>query len=151
MTRDAFIPLVGQARIRTPIWFELESDRPSSEAELDQLSAQLGVALPSEYREFLKTYGGGYFALANVFSAQEGSPWNVVDQNRRNGFSNSEFLAISSNGTGDLYGFAVKHGVACNEIVFRGHEDGFVTQSIEYEDLYEYLAQYALSTAQRDD
>jgi hypothetical protein len=39
----------------------LEPVRPATEESLDRAEERLGTRLPSDYREFLKTYGGGSF------------------------------------------------------------------------------------------
>jgi SMI1-KNR4 cell-wall len=82
MDRDEFESRVEAARSKNPVWFELEGDPPATNEEVMEAETALGVLFPEAYREFLKDYGGGCFAFANVFSVKTGSEWNVVERNR---------------------------------------------------------------------
>ena len=107
-----FIPIVEKIMLERPVWFGLESDRVGTEDDLRLAESQLGVRLPESYREFVARFGGGYFAFGNVFSVDPSSEWYIVDRNK--GIERGNFVAVSDNGVGDLYGFEDCDGV-CNE------------------------------------
>jgi hypothetical protein len=144
MTFDEFRALVAQTKSRHPVWFGLEMDRAAADAELQDLERQLGVRLPEEYRRFVQEYGGGYFALANVFSAQPGSSWNLLDINRREKLLGTGFVAVADNGAGDLYGFQCIEGVCHPEVWIHDHEVGAWRQT-EFVNLLDFLHRKALT------
>ncbi|MFO1062802.1 MAG: SMI1/KNR4 family protein [Pirellulales bacterium] len=141
MLLEEFVPLVEKRREERPVWFGLDSDPPATPAQIQDVEAQLGVRLPESYRLFVTMYGGGYFALGNLFSVFPGSDWNIVERNRD--IFPVGFLAVSDNGVGDLYGFRVTDGACDSEIVLFDHETGMIAQP-KYSDLFEFLGETAL-------
>jgi hypothetical protein len=141
MLIEEFVPLVERRKVERPVWFGLESDPPATQSQIQDAEAQLGVRLPESYRLFVKTYGGGYFALGNLFSVCPGSDWNIVERNRD--VLPFGFLAVSDNGVGDQYGFRVTDGVCDSEIVLFDHETETFSQP-KYSDLFEFLQETAL-------
>jgi hypothetical protein len=81
MSYTEFKELVRIAKEKNPVWFALDADRPASDAEISQAELDLRVTLPAESGSFVKDFGGGYFAFANVFSVQPESEWNIVQRN----------------------------------------------------------------------
>jgi hypothetical protein len=144
MNANEFREIVQRARAANPLWFELEADPPASAGEIGHLEASLGMKLPGDYSDFLLEYGGGYFAMAVLFSAREGSPFNLLQNNEEAGFLGKGFLAISDNGAGDYYGYRVIDGAAQPGIVFADHEQGYALGSTSFADVYEFLARKAL-------
>lgn len=147
MTIDEFVELVVGVRRDRPVWFGLESDPVASDDEIAVAEAALGASLPVEYREFVQRFGGGYFALANVFSVASESDWSIV---RRNVVSASVtgdgFVAVSDNGVGDYYGFRVQDGACEGRISIFDHSAEAVMPT-EFGDLFEFLARKALAPA----
>jgi len=142
MILEDFIPLVEKRKLDRPVWFGLDSDPPATLAQIQDAELQLGVRLPESYRRFVALYGGGYFALGNLFSVLPGSEWNIVERNRSVDDSCC-FLAVSDNGVGDLYGFRVADGKCENEIVLFDHETALFSQP-KFSDLFEFLGETAL-------
>jgi hypothetical protein len=138
MTFDEFNAIVAACRTQQPIWFELETDQPASDPEIEDAQHALAAVLPERYRSFVKQYGGGFFALGNVFSVQRNSEWNVVEINRRENLLGSGFVAISDNYTGDLYGFRCDAGVCGDEIWVYDHDAG-EWQRTRFADLFEFI------------
>lgn len=138
-----FKRLVKERRSKRPVWFGLESDPPSSEAEVEAAERSLAVSLPPEYRLFVKEFGGGYFAFVNIFSVTRNSDWNIVDRNRTVPLSADQFVAVSDNGTGDYYGFPVKGERCLSRIVFLDHETGQVNET-SYSNLLDYASHVGL-------
>jgi len=141
MLIEEFVQLVEKRKEEKPVWFGLESDPPATSAQIQDAEAQLRVRLPVSYRLFVTRYGGGYFALGNLFSVFPGSDWNIVERNRS--LLPFGFLAVSDNGVGDLYGFRVTDGVCDEEIVMFDHETGTISQP-KYLDLFEFLEETAM-------
>lgn len=127
------------------MWFGLKSDPPSTDSDIEEIESSLGIELSPEYEEFLKNFGGGYFAFTNVFSGMKGSKWYIIAQNNKAGLlALKEFLAISENGFGDFYGYKVKNGKCESRISFYDHESDII-ESTEYENVFTYLLKVGLS------
>ena len=73
MNASEFATLAAAVRRAHPMWFDLPSDQPADRASLDRLETELGATLPSDYRWFLKNYGGGDFAFVAIYSADDSS------------------------------------------------------------------------------
>src|SRR5688572_7329103 len=56
----------------------VEPVRPATDESLDRAEEQLGTRLPTDYREFLKTYGSGSF-YEFFFAANFGDPEGLRD------------------------------------------------------------------------
>src|SRR5689334_24887696 len=123
MTLEEFRVLVAQARQQRPIWFALDSDPQATDAEIAQAERDLARTLPKQYREFVREFGGGLFALANVLSVRPGSEWNIVDFNRRNELIGGGFVAVSDPHTGDRYGFKCDGRACHSEVWVYDHDD----------------------------
>ena len=67
MNFQEFSNLVANKMRTNPIWFQLESDSPSSREEISQLEANIGAQLPDEYKQFTTKYGSGYL-LSGLFT-----------------------------------------------------------------------------------
>ena len=144
MTLEEFRTLVAQARKQHPVWFALDSDRPATDAEITQAEWQLRTALPQQYHSFVKEFGGGMFAFANVLSVQTDSDWNIVGFNRRDELIGSGFVAVSDPQTGDRYGFK-SEGETCGcEVWVYDHDDREWTRT-QFNDLFEFLQRHALT------
>lgn len=147
MNISEFSKIVAGIKVERPIWFELESDPPGADSDINEAETALCVKLPVEYKEFIRNFGGGHFAFAGVYSVRKGSAWNIVMRNNEiNTIDPKAFLAVSDNGAGDFYGFKVIDGVCESKITFYDHEDG-VIKSTDYEDLLDFLVRVGLCPA----
>jgi hypothetical protein len=108
---DEFVRVVESIRAARPNWFPdlLPPDAPATDQQLREAEAQLGVQLPAEYAAFVQRYGGGLFAFCEVYSLDPTSPVHLLMQNSKP-WSRPDFMAVSDNGAGDDYGFAVRAG-----------------------------------------
>ncbi len=104
MDFSEFKELTSSLKAKKPIWFSLETDPLATDSEIEAAETQLRILLPIEYKSFVSEYGGGYFAFAIVYSVAN-SDWNIVRMNQK--FAIPQFVAISDNGCGDLYGYRV--------------------------------------------
>jgi hypothetical protein len=139
MRSDDFFRIADEARKAHPLWFELEADPPASLEKVAAAQGALRATLPPEYVEFVQRYGGGHWAFVQVFSAEPGSEWNVVERNHEAGLLPLGFLAVSDNGAGDFYGFKVVEGVCTSGVVFWDHEEGGALMETGFKDFFKYL------------
>ncbi|AHF07945.1 SMI1/KNR4 family protein [Desulfitobacterium metallireducens] len=134
-----FSKVVNETRICHPVWFGLESDLKSSDEDITFIETNLMLRLPKEYKEFIKEYGGGYFAFTVIFSGIKESEWFIVSKNKEAGVVTSyNFLAVSNNGAGDYYGFKVVDGICESSISVWDHEEKGVKPTT-YKNLYHYI------------
>jgi uncharacterized protein YdcH (DUF465 family) len=144
MTLEEFRAVVEQLRAENPILFELESDPPATDAEIQRAEEQLKSSLPEQYRSFVKEFGAGFFAFGNVLSVKSGSEWDIVNFNQRNELIGGGFVAVSDPHTGNLYGFKCEAGV-CRPEVWGYDIDDRAWARTEFNDLFEFLHRRALN------
>jgi hypothetical protein len=142
MLIEDFVLLVDRRKSERPVWFGLDSDPPATTDQIEHAESALGVRLPKAYLSFVTIYGGGYFALGNVFSVCPGSDWNIIDRNHN--IQTHDFLAISDNGVGDLYGFRVENDICNEKIVLFDHETKSYSQT-NFADIFDFLIGTALN------
>lgn len=143
MDVSEFFSLVERVQARWPIWFQLDRDPPATDCDLATAQDCLSVTLPPEYVAFVKRFGGGYFAFANVYSLEEKSDWNIVLRNREAGLPHRGFIAFSENGVGDCYVFRVDAGTCSSRVFFFDHETANIGET-GYANLFDYLRIVAL-------
>ncbi len=128
---------------RKPIWFGLEGDAPASDSEIAVVESTLRLKLPKSYIEFVREFGGGYFAFGNVFSVSASSDWSIMRRNESLEITN--FLAVSDNECGDYFGFQIVNGHCQDPVHFWDHEKPDSIILTEYRDLFEFLDATALT------
>ena len=144
MKFDSFKKLVEIKKIRNPIWFAMDADSKPSDKDVLDAEKKLSVKLPHDYVDFIGEYGGGYFALANIFSLDSTSDWHLVTQNFKNDVLRQGHILLSDNGAGDFYGFKVIDGICLAEIYFFDHELQKWVKT-DFTNLFEYLEQFGLT------
>lgn len=144
MNFEAFKELVEKTRSEHPVWFGIESDECPDETAVIEAERKLGSKLPADYKKFIFEYGGGYFALSNVYSLEKKSDWNMVDMNYKYNAIRKGHVLISENGSGDFYGFKVVDGICEPKICFYDHEVE-AWQESAFTSLFDYLEKFALS------
>ncbi|WP_082459498.1 SMI1/KNR4 family protein [Bacillus sp. FJAT-25509] len=101
------------------------------------------IRLPNEYKLFVKTFGGGYFAFTNIFTVNNGE-WNIIQLNNQINLINShKFIAVSDNEVGDFYGFEIENGICNPKVKYYNHEINKVVET-QFEDLYQYVLKVGL-------
>lgn len=144
MQFEDFKQIVERTKKEKPVWFELGSDSCINDNEIRQIENYFGSELPIEYKQFLKNYGGGYFAFLLVFSGDEKSNWNVIKQNKELNLLNKyNFLAVSDNESGDFYGFRVNNNKCETKLSVFLHDELKVKET-QYEDFYQYVLKLGL-------
>lgn len=140
MDRASFAELVKATRSVHPVWFDLPCDAKADAEAISRAQRRLGIQLPDDYVWFLGEYGGGDFAFARIYSADEGSDLYLVDVQPDDG--GAEMLAFSDNGCGDLYVFSVEDGVAADVVWFHDHETG--ERARDGDGFLDWVARHAL-------
>lgn len=140
-----FKSVVEEKKKLNPFWFDDEADAIATENDISNAESQLGISFSEKYKEFLRLFGGGYFAFTNIFSVDGSGEWFICDKNREaKSYLPDNFIAISDDETGGLYGFVVSEG-GCNEAIYYwDHESGFVGDKM-YDDIFEYIVSVGLS------
>lgn len=142
MNFNDFEKLVDGLRKQRPMWFAGDSEGPASEEQLAQAEELLGATLPAEYKQFVQRYGGGYFAMTNVFSVRPESEWFIVAKQKDFKLSDS-FIAVTDDETGGVYGFVVDDG-KCSQEVFYFHPDDGSPPTEQQPSFLVYLARVGL-------
>lgn len=107
--------------------FDVFESRLASEDEILEVEKGLRVRLPDEYKEFMKSYGGGMFLFVDLLPvvARADQRDDLATVNAAE-FGNGNFIAIAAVGTGDWWGFSVVEGRCADQVDFWDHEDGQV-------------------------
>jgi hypothetical protein len=134
-------------RAERPKVFQLTSpDRVATEATLIEIESKLGIQLPSDYREFLKGYGGGDFGFTNIFSADPESEWFLPKMQKAASVDLPEgLLAFSDDFSGGYYVFLVENGIAEHPVYYWNQDGGLI--STEFESILAYVVRYAYQPA----
>ncbi|PVE25050.1 hypothetical protein DC522_07485 [Microvirga sp. KLBC 81] len=140
MNKKEFDEMVLKAERKNPIWFELERDPPADISEIDEVESILNVRFPGEYKDFLLSYGAGYFAFMLVLGVKTETQWNVI---RHASLLPSNFLPAADNASGDYYGFVVRGGECDRSVAFWDHETGSIQENV-FPNFYEMLSTKAL-------
>ncbi|WDE09013.1 SMI1/KNR4 family protein [Thalassomonas viridans] len=144
MNFDEFKKLVERKKSRNPIWFAMDADELPNTSLISEVENKLGAKLPVDYINFICEFGGGYFAFSNVFSLDENSDWNILEQNYSYDAIRKDHVLLSENGTGDFYGYKIDNGLCLPKIRFFDH--GIQEWSdTEFSNIFEYLAKFALT------
>jgi len=144
MQFEDFNQIIERIKKEKPIWFGLESDSCINDSDIRRIEEYFNIQLPMEYKQFLKNYGGGYFAFLLIFSGDEKSDWNVIKQNKELNLLNKyNFLAVSDNESGDFYGFRVNNNICETKLSIFLHDELKVEET-QYENFYQYVLKLGL-------
>ena len=144
MNFKEFVEIVNNEKSEHPFWFEGECDTLADDDQIAEVEKELGAKLPDEYVEFVKKYGGGYFAFTNVFSVQPDSEWCIVDRNKGVDLAEN-FIAISDDEAGGYYGFLIDSGVCGPEIYYWDHESQQILKNHQFCDLLAFIIETGLN------
>lgn len=140
-----FIKKVDEKKKSNPFWFD---DEPDSQAEDNQIldaEDRLGVRLPDRYKDFVRTFGGGYFAFTNIFSVDSDGEWFIVEKNdEARCYLPDNFIAISDDEAGGMYGYVIHEGQCSEKVYYWDHDSSSVSDEM-YADLLEYIVAVGLS------
>ncbi len=108
--------------------FLLSDERDASvrEADITYVEAELGVTLPTLYRQFVKEYGGGDFAFTNIFSCDKNGEWYIINRNKEaNSYLPSNFIAISDDQSGGFYGYIINNNKCEDKVYYWDYQNRF--------------------------
>lgn len=147
MLLDDFKKIIDQKKKENPFWFEDTPDNLATDNNIQIIEDDLEALLPDSYKGFIKEYGGGYFGFTNIFSADQNGDWYIVDKNINAQFYLPQnFIAISDDETGGLYGYVVVDGKCKEEVYYwDGHED---TLSKAYDNVFDYLVKVGVTKSE---
>ena len=140
MNFDNFNTVVEEYRAKKPILFGLEHDKILSAEEIEQFEKTAQITLPEKYKEFIKSYGGGYFGYANIYSLDSDSDFYLL---KHNNLPFKNYIRIADNGCGDYYLFSIENGKCLDSLLLSDHETGRIVWT-EYGDIFEYLIEIGL-------
>ena len=124
-------------------WFELPVR--VSDKDVAKIERKLGVVFPPDFRVVLGEYGCGQFHYVELLEADPKAETGLLQTNldlRGEGISG--FIAVSSNGCGDYYGFKAVNGVCSDAVYFYDHETGEISDAPVAESILNYLRDKAL-------
>ena len=142
MNFDEFNHLVEVKKNEKPMWFASEHEPVATERDLKVVEGWLSKVLPGEYRLFLKKYGGGYFGLINVFSANDSVEWGAILKNSSSQNSKG-FLAISDDESGGYFGFILENS-EYSDSIYCYYPDESPSIEFKYNSFFEYVAKVGL-------
>ena len=100
------------------------TDRPCTEGEIVAVQASFDASLPSVYRAYLATVGGGRLAGLHLFSVVDGGGSTAIREgNYRMRLVREDVLGFAGNDDGDVYGFPIVDHAASPSVVFWDHEE----------------------------
>lgn len=138
-----FDNVVEKLRNRKPILFGLKSDNIASDEELIHIENYYQIQLPESYKQFLKKYGGGYFAYTVVYSCDMDSKFYVIHNVFKDWINKYSFFPVIDFQTGDMGGFKI-HNKKCDELFcIYNHEENKIMESEEC-DFFQALIMYGL-------
>lgn len=135
MESAEFDQIVSNCREKYPLWFEGDTETPSTSAELAAFENAVGAVLPTEYKYFGGRYGFGHFAFTNILSVREGN-WSI---SAAQSYLPKDFVPVSDNECGDFYGFVVEDGQCKPELYFADHNENYELFPTNYKNLFEYV------------
>lgn len=135
-----FNTIVEECRAKKPILFGLEPDKVLNVEEIGCFEKTVHIILPDKYKEFIASYGGGYFGYANICSLDADSDFYLL---KHNNLPFDQYVRIADNGCGDYYVLCIKNGKCLEPLFFYDHEAGKAIPA-EYEDVFEYLVKVGL-------
>lgn len=144
MTLTDFVNLVTETEQTHPVWFDLNADKTASDRAIAASQQSLGLIFPNEYVQFIKKYGGGYFAFSIVYSLDNASDFNIIEINKRKSSVHKNYFLFSENGCGDFYAFEIVNNCCLPEVFFFDHETSAWSKT-NYKNLFSFLSEVALA------
>ena len=141
ISSDAFDSRVRQVMADKPNWFEM-TESVASEEEIARVEAELGCALPKQFRHFAMTFGGGYFGGLNVATVKERSDWYILSRPRVS-VPEGRLLVISDDQAGGYYGFIQAAHEAAGGIWYAHPDDG-QHRELAARSFFEFIETFAL-------
>lgn len=106
--------MVREAR---PIYFDMPSDAAADPRGIARVEDIIGATLPEDFKWFLKEFGGGIFALVEIFSADPASRSYIL----RHQPDVRSVVAFSPDGFGNHFAFRIVGDACLESIVLFDH------------------------------
>ena len=142
MNIEEFEALVQELKINNPKIFGLESDAKPTIEEIKLIEEYYEISLPTSYKEFLKKYGGGYFAYLVVYSMDDQSFFYLRNNVMKELIKINKFFPVIDFETGDLAGFKIINDVCEDMIMLYNHEDNVINDL--HMNFFDAIAKYGL-------
>lgn len=144
MNMSDFVKIIEEKKKINPFWFDDESELIAENDHIVAVENQLGLMLPEKYKDFVKKFGGGYFAFTNIFSVDSSGEWFIVDRNdAARKYLPNNFIAVSDDEAGGMYGFVAEDGVCGEEIFYWDNDSSSISEKM-FDDLLDYLIEVGL-------
>lgn len=141
MNFNDFQKITAEIKSKHPIWFYLVSKNTPTDRDIKYVETTLNVTLNSDYKNFVKTYNGGYFAFVKILTVCSKDDCYILNFNSREFIEKYKLLSIADTETGDTVGFKITDGFCGNEMFIFNHE----TQTVENHNignLFDYIIKY---------
>lgn len=136
MYKEEFEMIFLKKRLERPIWFELiEEDTFINENNIAGAEVKLNIKFNEDYKWFIENYGSGVFGFVCIYGINTNNQYDIVEQNKL--CEIKDFLAISDNGCGDLYGYNLKDETD-TKLYFWNHDCHEIEESI-YKNIFDYV------------
>lgn len=142
MNFEEFEKIFKEIIAAKPLWLEGEMEPLATKEQISIVESKLGVKLPSQYAEFVKRIGSGYFGYTNIFSVNEIGEWYLPEKMKQLNFSD-DFVPITDDETGGYYGFKISDG-GCEEGVYYVYPDDSVEPIFKYPTFLDYVVSVGL-------
>lgn len=136
-----FLTMLEDYKVRNPVRFEGDVDPPATLQDIECVEKKLGIILPTQYKDFLQAYGGGYIGPVNIFSAYPAGDWYLPTK-KAELIHPKGFLPVTDDETGGYYGFMATNGV-CGPAIFYLHPDDDPEPHKQYDSFFDYVAAVA--------
>ena len=143
MEFTAFNAIVDRLRNNNKAMFGLSGDSIATEKELVKVENHYKIKLSKDYRNFLQTYGGGYFGYTIVYSCDSSSRFYLINNVGVDWINMYHFLPIIDLETGDLAGYRINDQKCEDYISVFCHDNNSI---IDYNlDLFDYILKQGLN------
>lgn len=142
MNVNEFNSIFDKVKSTNPLWLEGEMEPKATDDSVSFVESKLGVKLASQFVEFIKNFGSGYFGFTNVFSVDPDGEWYLLDVMDQFSFP-EKFIPVSDDETGGYFGFLVDEN-NCSEGVYYWHSSDGIDPKLKYESFYDYLVDVGL-------
>ena len=122
MTPDEFDRLIREKMSEKSAWFD-GAEPPASEDAVRNVESNLGCALPSQYKHFALTFGGGYFGGINISTLDKASDWYLLARPAIK-VDGKVMLIISDDEAGGYFGFISDNDSFEPSITYINPDDG---------------------------